>query len=60
MFIPFMCKLLSKEVTSVLLEVRKDIICLFVILSRKCPTTAQYLSLIVSSLLNLVDLSAKT
>jgi FKBP12-rapamycin complex-associated protein len=39
MFIPFMCKLLSKEVTSVLLEVRKDIIFLFVSLSRKCPTT---------------------
>lgn len=60
MFIPFMCKLLSKEVSSVLLEVRKDIINLFVSLSRKCPTTVQYLSLIVNSLLNLVELSAKT
>lgn len=39
MVIPFMCKLLSKEVQYVYLEVRKDIIHLFVSLSRSCPST---------------------
>lgn len=42
------------------LEVRKDIIHLFVSLSKSCPSTVQYLSLIISSLLNLIDLSART
>lgn len=48
-----------KEIQSIDLEMRRDIIHLFVSLSQKCPSTVQYLSLIINSLISLMDQVSK-
>ena len=53
--IPLLCKILNKESSLTDFEILKDIIMLFTSLASSCPSTVQYLSLMVHNLIHLIE-----
>ena len=55
--IPSLCKLITKESNAFDIEVSKEVAHLFTSFASVCPSTVQYLSLMVHNLLNLLEKS---